>query len=237
MPHLERLEIPAHQTLQPADEPASSVHFPETGIFFMLATLEDGESAEVGVIGREGMLGIPLLLGAERMPFDAITHAGGTVLRLGAGAFRDELSGPSVLRPLLMRYAMASLVQVAQTAACNSRHHLDRRLARWLLAADDRVDGDSFPMTHEFLAMMLGVRRAGITVAAQALQRAGLIQYGAGRMQILDRPGLEAACCECYAVVEREFQRLLGPGTASRAQPCAEERGAAGRLAAPVSFA
>lgn len=208
MPQLERRELPARHTLHAADEPIPAVHFPEDGAFYMLAILQGGDSAEAGVIGREGMVGLPLLLGADSTPFDATTQAGGTVLRLEGAAFQEEMDRPSALRPLLMRYAMACFIQVAQTAACNIRHHLDHRLARWLLAADDRADGDPFPMTHEFLAMILGVRRAGITVAAGGLQKVGLIQYGAGRMQVTDRLGLEAACCECYGVVERAFQRL-----------------------------
>jgi len=209
MPQLERIEIPAHHTLVAADSPIPAVHFPEEGAFHLLATLQAGDSAEAGVIGREGMVGLPLLLGVDSYPFEATTQAGGIVLRLDAAAFQEELERPSALRPLLMRYAMACFVQAAQTAACNVRHHLEHRLARWLLTADDRADGDPFSMTHEGLAMMLGVRRAGISVAAGRMQNAGLIRYGAGRMQVIDRSGLEAACCECYGVVDRAFQRLL----------------------------
>jgi CRP-like cAMP-binding protein len=211
-PRLERVELPVRHTLYAAHEPITSVHFPETGWVSMLATLESGDAAEVGLIGREGMVGLPLLFGTDRAPFEAMTQAGSTVLRLEAAAFREELEARPAVRMLLLRYAMAFNVQVSQTAACNGRHHVEDRLARWLLMAHDRAEGDRFPMTHEFLSMMLGVRRAGITVAAGVLQKAGLIHYTAGRMEITDRPGLEAASCECYDGVRREFERLLGRG-------------------------
>jgi len=126
-------------------------------------------------------------------------------------AFRGELGRTPALRDLLLRYALVHHGQVARTAACNGRHHTEQRLARWLLMAHDRAEGDGFPMTHEFLSMMLGVRRAGVTVAAGALQRAGLIRYERGRIEVTDRPGLESASCECYGVVRRAYDRLLGP--------------------------
>jgi CRP-like cAMP-binding protein len=135
----------------------------------------------------------------------------GTALRMDAAAFRGELGHTPALRTLLLRYALVHHGQVARTAACNGRHHTEQRLARWLLMAHDRAEGDAFPMTHEFLSMMLGVRRAGVTVAAGVLQRAGFIRYDRGRMKVTDRPGLEAASCECYGVVRRAYDRLLGP--------------------------
>ena len=215
-PRLERVELPVRHTLYAAHEPITAVHFPETGWVSMLATLENGDAAEVGLIGREGMVGLPLLLGTDHAPFEAMTQAGGTVLRLDAAAFREELEARSTLRTLLLRYAMAFTVQVAQTAACNGRHHIEDRLARWLLMAHDRAEGDAFPMTHEFLSMMLGVRRAGITVAAGSLQKAGLIRYERGRMAITDRAGLEAAACECYGIARRAHDRLLGPSSGAK---------------------
>jgi len=210
-PRLEPVELPLRHTLHAPDEPIGAVHFPETGWVSMLATLDDGDAAEVGVVGREGMVGLPLLFGTDRAPVEAMCQAGGTALRLGAGAFRNALERGPALRALLLRYAMAFNTQVAQTAACNGRHPVEQRLARWMLMAHDRSEGDEFPMTHEFLSLMLGVRRAGVTVAAGALQKAGLIRYGNGRMAIADRPGLEAAACDCHGTVRREFERLLGP--------------------------
>jgi CRP-like cAMP-binding protein len=212
-PLLEPVEMPMRHVLHAPGEPIGAVHFPETGWVSVLATLEGGDAAEVGVIGREGMVGLPLFHGADRSPFEAMVQSEGTALRLEARAFQDELGRSSALRDLVLRYALAFNVLVAWTAACNGRHQIEQRLARWMLMGHDRSDGDEFPMTHEFLAMMLGVRRAGVTVAAGMLQKAGLIRYERGRMAVTDRPGLEAAACECHENVGREFRRLLGPGS------------------------
>jgi len=160
---------------------------------------------------HEGMVGLPLLLGSDRSPTEAMIQAPGKFLRLGAAAFREELDRSAAFRTLLLRYALAFQAQVTQTAACNGHHALDQRLARWLLTAHDRANGDEFPMTQEFLAMMLCVHRPGVTVAARLFQQAGLIRYSSGHMMITDRAGLEAAACECHGAVAREFQRLLGP--------------------------
>ncbi|GGC56556.1 hypothetical protein GCM10011504_38660 [Siccirubricoccus deserti] len=141
----------------------------------------------------------------------------GTALRMDAQTFREALEHIPTLRTLLLRYALVHHGQVARTAACNGRHHTDQRLARWLLMAHDRASGDGFPMTHEFLSMMLGVRRAGITVAAGQLQKAGFIHYERGRIEITDRPGLESAACECYGVVRRAQDQLLGLPPGARA--------------------
>jgi CRP-like cAMP-binding protein len=212
-PRLEAVEVPQRHTLHAPGEPITAVHFPETGWVSMLAVLDDGDAAEVGVVGREGMVGLPLLLGTDRAAMEAMSQAPCTVLRLDAAAFRDELELSPALRTVLLRYAMAFLTQVSQTAACNGRHHIDQRLARWMLMAHDRFDGDEFPITHEFLSIMLGVRRAGVSVAASTLQKAGLIRYGNGHMTVTDRPGLEAAACDCYGTVQRELARLLGSST------------------------
>jgi CRP-like cAMP-binding protein len=214
-PMLKPVELPLRHTLYAAGEPITAVDFPETGWVSMLATLENGEAAEVGLIGREGMVGLPLLLGTDRAPIEAMCQAGGTALRLDAAAFRDALAASPALRTILLRYAMAFTVQVSQTAACNGRHQVEDRLARWLLMAHDRAEGDTFPMTHEFLSMMLGVRRAGVTVAAGVLQKASLIRYAAGRIEVTDRAGLEAASCECHGIVRQEFERLLGAAPGS----------------------
>ena len=205
------VELPLRQILHAAGEPIDAVYFPETGYASMLASLEDGDAAEVGLIGREGMVGLPVLLGADHDDIEAMVQSPGTALRMSTAAFREALERIPALRVLLLRYALVHHGQVARTAACNGRHHTDQRLARWLLMAHDRAEGDEFPMTHEFLSMMLGVRRAGITVAAGQLQKAGFIRYERGRMEVTDRPGLESAACECYGVVRRAFDDLLGP--------------------------
>jgi CRP-like cAMP-binding protein len=207
---LEPAELPFHQTLHAVGEPISAVYFPETGWASMLAYLEDGDAAEVGLIGREGFVGLPVLLGADHDDLEAMVQAPGTALRMDKAAFRAALEGVSAFRTLLLRYALVHHGQVARTAACNGRHHTDQRLARWLLMAHDRSEGDGFPMTHEFLSMMLGVRRAGVTVAAGLLSKAGFIRYERGRMEVTDRPGLESAACECYGVARRASDALLG---------------------------
>ncbi|MCB4821906.1 Crp/Fnr family transcriptional regulator [Roseicella aerolata] len=208
---LELVDLPLRHVLHAPDAPIGAVHFPETSWISLLAMLEGGDAAGVGMIGREGMVGLPLLYGTDQSPFEAMAQMGGNALRLDAAAFRDALEHSPALRALLLRYARAFSTQVSWTAACNGRHLLEQRLTRWMLIAHDRAGGDDFPMTHEFLAMMLGVRRAGVTVAAGALQRAGLIRYDRGRITVSDRRGLEAAACECYGMVRREFRRLLGP--------------------------
>jgi CRP-like cAMP-binding protein len=199
------------QVLHAPEQPITAVYFPESGYVSRLAPMDDGDSTEVGLVGSEGMTGLAILHGGDSDSFELMVQVPGTALRLDTPAFREALDSISSLRPLLLRYSLAHFEQVARTAACNSRHQTDQRLARWLLMAHDRVEGDEFPMTHEFLSMMLGVRRAGVTVAAGTLQKAGLIRYAAGRMEITDRPGLEAASCECYGIARRAYDRLLGP--------------------------
>jgi len=215
-PGLEPVDLPLRHVLHAPDEPIAAVHFPETGWVSMLAHFNDGDAAGVGLVGREGMVGLPLVLGADYSSVEAMAQAPGTALRLEAGAFREALDASPALRALLLRYALAEHEQVARTAACNARHPIEQRLARWLLTAHDRAEADEFAMTHEFMAMMLGVRRPGVSLAAGVLQKAGLIRYVRGRMAITDRPGLEAASCECYHVARREFSRLLGPAAAQK---------------------
>lgn len=209
-PQLEPLDLPLRHILQAPDEPITAVHFPETGWTSMLALLADGRSAEVGLVGNEGMVGLPLLLGSDSSGVEGMVQCPGTVLRLEAGAFRRALDEIPTLRTLLLRYTLAFQQQVAQTAACNGNHALDQRLARWLLMAHDRAGSDEFPMTQEFLAMMLCVHRPGVTLAARLFQQTGLIRYGQGQMRIMDREGLEGAACECYATVRHQFEKLLG---------------------------
>ena len=176
----------------------------------MLAQLEDGLTAEVGLVGREGMVGLPLVFGIETAFIEAMVQAPGAALRMEASAFRHALDEHPALRTLLFRYSEFMHAQVAQTAACNGNHGLEQRLSRWLLMSHDRTNGDELPMTQEFLAMMLCVHRPSVTVAARILQRANLIRYGGGSITVLDRSGLEATACECYGMVRQHHQRLLG---------------------------
>jgi CRP-like cAMP-binding protein len=215
-PRLEAVELPFRQVLHAPGEPIEAVYFPETGYSSMLAYLESGDAAEVGLVGYEGMVGLPLLLGADRDDIEAMVQVPGTALRMNAQAFREELERIPAFRTLLLRYALVHHGQVARTAACNGRHHIDQRLARWLLMAHDRVEGDEFPMTHEFLSMMLGVRRAGISTTAGTLQKAGFIRYQRGCIEVTDRPGLESVACECYGIVRRAQDQLLGTPTGWR---------------------
>ncbi len=209
-PYFEAVEFSLRDVVQAPNTPMTAVFFPESGWASMMALLVDGNSAEVGIVGYEGMVGLPLLLGNDRSPAEAIIQAPGIFLRLSADALAKELDRNARMRALLLRYALAFQTQVAQTAACNGHHALEQRLARWLLIAHDRAQGDDFPMTQEFLAMMLCVHRPGVTVAARLFQQAGLISYANGRITVTDRAGLEAAACECHGAVAREFERLLG---------------------------
>ena len=213
---LEAVEWGLRKTVHVPDKPITAVYFPESGWVSMMALLVDGSAAEVGLIGFDGMVGLPLLLGSDRTPTEAMVQAPGTFLRLGAAAFQEELDRSPALRKLLLRYALAFQTQLAQTAACNGRHTLDQRLARWLLTAHDRAEGDEFPMTQEFLSIMLCVHRSGVTVAARLFQQAGLIRYSNGQITVTDRAGLEAAACECHSAVTRECQRLLGAAHVQR---------------------
>jgi CRP-like cAMP-binding protein len=209
-PKFSRVSLSLRQSLYVADQPIEAVFFFESGMASMVTQLDDGVQAEVGIIGFEGMTGTALLHGADSSFTDAFVQIAGTALRMGASAFRQELISNKPFRVLLLRYSEAHQAQISQTAACNGRHGLEQRLARWLLMAHDRVEDDELPLTQEFLAMMLGVHRPSITVTAGILQRAGLIRYASGRITILDRPSLEASSCECYSVVRARFERLLG---------------------------
>ena len=208
-PRLEAVELSLRKVLHAPGQPITAVYFPETSYVSMLAYMDGGDAAEVGLIGYEGMVGLPVLLGADHDDIEGMVQMPGSALRMDAQAFREDLERLPAFRTLLLRYALVHHGQVARTAACNGRHHVDQRLARWLLMAHDRFTGNEFPMTHEFLSMMLGVRRAGITVAAGQLQKAGLIHYERGRIEVTDRPGLESVACECYGVVRRAYECLI----------------------------
>lgn len=213
-PRLEAVELPFGRTVHAAGGPVDAVLFPESGMVSLLVALEGGEQVEAGLAGPEGLVGLPLVLGDSRSLHEARVQMEGTGLRIGAAAFRAEMDRSAPLRGAMLRYALAFHAQVALAAACNARHPIERRLARWLLAARDRAGGDEFAMTHEVMSLMLGVRRPGVTIAAGALQRAGLVRYVRGRVAVTDRPGLEAASCECYRIVRDEALRLAGPASA-----------------------
>ena len=209
-PALQPVELPFKQVLYEPGQPIQAVHFPQGGMVSMLAPLEDGHLQEVGIIGREGLVGLPVVLGADRTSIEALVQMQGSALRIGAAELQAAFERGTALRSLLLRYAQAFHAQVAQTAACNGRHAIDRRLARWLLVMHDRAEDDEFVMTYEFASLMLGTGRPGVSVAAAVLQKAGAIGYTHGRMAVLDRAGLEAASCECYGTVREQFEYLLG---------------------------
>ena len=206
---LEPVKLHTKSTPLLMEAAVENVYFLETGTVSMIAIMADGGQVEVGLVGPEGMIGLSLLLGASTSPLEGLVQVGGTALRLPATAFRAALAEMPSFLNLLLRYVDTFLFQVAQTAACNGRHRVEQRLARWLLMMHDRVEGDSFPMTQEFMSAMLGVRRAGVTVAITVLQRANLVEHHKGNARVLDRPGLEAVSCECYGTVRQRFDWLM----------------------------
>jgi CRP-like cAMP-binding protein len=208
-PQLELVELPLGHVLYESGRKMSHVYFPTTAIVSLLYVLEDGASAEIAVVGNEGVVGISLFMGGESTTSRAVVQSGGQGLRLSARLIKDEFGRSGPVMHLLLRYTQALITQMAQTAVCNRHHSIDQQLARWLLLSMDRLRGDELVMTQELIANMLGVRREGVTEAALKLQHAGLIRYARGRITVLDRPGLEASSCECYAVVRREYDRLL----------------------------
>ena len=211
-PHLERVQLDLRDVLYEQGVPMRHVYFPETAVVSFTNTMREGGTVEVGTAGREGMVGLAAFLGDDSSFVRAIAQVPGAALRMDVAAFVRVARAPNALHRLLLRYTEAFLAQVAQTAACNAAHLVEQRCARWLLMTHDRVNGDEFPMTHEFLALMLGVRRAGVTLAMCGLQEAQLVSYTRGRVAITDRVGLERASCECYCTVRGHFERLLGPG-------------------------
>jgi len=209
-PHLKAEVVSHNQTVQERGKPVEFVIFPTSGTISIVAMMLDGTSVEVGIVGREGMLGVQAVLGDDISLNDAIVQISGNVLRIPTDILRQEAEANPGLRAILLRYVQAFLNSATQSAACNRAHLLEHRLARWLLTARDRARTNRLPLTHEFIAMMLGVRRAGVTVAAISFQSAGLIRYAHGRITIADPEGLEAAACECYEITKREYGRLLG---------------------------
>ena len=208
-PHLEEVELAYRQVLYAPYKPISFVYFFQTGVGSLVNTMKNGAASEVGTIGNEGIAGLPILLGDDRAPTNVYVQVPGRGLRIETSVFQGALDKSASMRTHFLHYAHAFFNQVAQSAACNHHHSLDQRCCRWLLMTRDRMESDEFLLTHEFLAMMLGVRRAGVTVAAGSLQQAGLIRYTRGHVTILDGPGLEEKACECYEISKKEFDRLL----------------------------
>ena len=208
-PHLELVAMPLGEVLYESGGQLHYVYFPTTSIVSLLYVLQDGASAEIAVVGNEGVLGISLFMGGETTPSRAVVQSEGHGYRLAGQLLKDEFNRAGALLRLLLRYTQALLTQMSQTAVCNRHHSVEQALCRWLLLSLDRLPSTTLSMTQEMIANMLGVRREGVTEAARRLQAAGLIRYTRGRIEVLDRPGLEKAVCECYAVVKLEFDRLL----------------------------
>jgi CRP-like cAMP-binding protein len=208
-PLLEPVDLPLGLVLYESGATLSHVIFPTTAIVSLLYVMEDGASAEIAVVGREGLVGVSLFMGGESTPSRAVVQSAGQGWRLRAAELKHEFHRSGPVLHLLLRYTQALITQMAQTAVCNRHHSLDQQLCRWLLLSLDRLDGPDLAMTQELIANMLGVRREGVTEAALKLQKAGLIRYARGHITALDRPGLEARSCECYAVVKKEYDRLL----------------------------
>lgn len=208
-PHLELVDMPLGLVLSESGGKLQHVYFPVDSIVSLLYVLEDGASAEIAVVGNEGIVGISLFMGGDSMPTRAVVQSAGVGYRLKAQVLMASFNDAGAVMHVLLRYTQALITQMAQTAVCNRHHSLEKQLCRWLLLSLDRLDSNELLMTQELIANMLGVRREGVTEAALKLQKIGLISYARGRIWVLDRPGLEARTCECYAVVKREYDRLL----------------------------
>jgi len=207
--HLELIPMALGEVLYEPGGRLRHVYFPTTSIVSLLYVMEDGASAEIAVVGNEGMLGISLFMGGETTPSHAVVQSAGHGVRLKAQLLKQEFARFGPMMHLLLRYTQALITQMEQTAVCNRHHSVDQQLCRWLLLSLDRLSTNELSMTQELIANMLGVRREGVTEAAGKLQDVGLIRYRRGRITVLDRPGLEARSCECYQVVKKEFDRLL----------------------------
>ena len=213
-PQLEAIDLPLGAVLYESGVTLGHVYFPTTAIVSLLYVMENGESAEIAVVGKEGLVGVSLFMGGESTPSRAVVQSAGRGFRMKSEVLKDEFNRAPVLH-LLLRYTQALITQMAQTAVCNRHHSLDQQLCRWLLLSLDRLEGSELVMTQELISNMLGVRREGVTEAAVKLQKAGLIRYARGHITVLDRPRLEGRTCECYAVVKKEYDRLLPATTAT----------------------
>jgi len=207
-PHLEYLALPDHLVLHQAGGELEFVYFPNRGLISLVVEMEDGKTAEAGVVGNEGFIGIPAVVRLSRSPLQVVVQISGDGFRVAVGTLQKILESAPDLQLLLTRFAVIQGMQVAQTAACNRLHDIEQRLARWLLMAEDRVDSESLPITHDFLATMLGTNRSSVSLAAGNLQRKKLIRYTPGAVTIINRKKLEDAACECYEIMHRHAERL-----------------------------
>lgn len=209
-PNLELVPLPSGFVLEEVGQAVTHAYFPHRGIVSVMAPLKDHPAPEVATIGLEGMVGLPAVLGVEEASIRAFVQVAGEAARIEAGALRRALDAEPALRSLLLRYAMSLMNLLARNSACYRAHSIEERCARWLLTAHDQMHWDSFTLTQEFFGLMLGVSRPTVSITASVLQRAGFISYARGRITVLDRPGLEAASCECYGMAKEQFDRALG---------------------------
>jgi CRP-like cAMP-binding protein len=208
--HLKPVNLISGAILLEPHEPIQKIYFPQRAMISLVSIMMDGSTTEIGLIGNEGMIGLPAILGGNSTSSRTIVQIAGTALEISADVVRQEFQRGEKLHKLLLLYTQALLTQVSQSAACNRQHNIEERLARWLLSVQDCILQDELPLTQEFIANMLGTRRSGVTVAAGVLQQAGIIRYSRGRIIILNQQRLEEAACECYHLVQNEFMRLLG---------------------------
>jgi CRP-like cAMP-binding protein len=209
LPELELIEMPLGHVLYESGGTEKNVYFPTSAIVSLLYVMKNGDAAEIAIVGNEGIVGISLFMGGNSTPSRAVVQSAGKGYRLNAQIVQDEFERAGPVTHLLLRYTQALMTQMAQTAVCNRHHSLDQQLCRWILLSLDRLPSNDLVMTQELIANMLGVRREGVTTGALKLQKAGLIRYSRGRITVLDRKGLERRVCECYAVVQEEYDRLL----------------------------
>ncbi|OYD95419.1 Crp/Fnr family transcriptional regulator [Nostoc sp. 'Peltigera membranacea cyanobiont' 210A] len=210
VPHLKLVSLPTRKVIYEPGEPITHVYFPQHAMVSIVTIMKDGSTVEVGIVSNEGMVGIPVILGGNTTTTKAFVQVSGAGMQMDADVFRTEFNRGGAIQKLLLRYVRAIYTELTQSCACNRLHTLEERLARWLLTVSDRLESEEFLLTQEFIAQMLGVRRSGVTVAASTLSRAGMIRYQRGQINILNRENLEATCCECYQVIQKEFARLLG---------------------------
>ncbi|WP_016953100.1 Crp/Fnr family transcriptional regulator [Anabaena sp. PCC 7108] len=209
-PHLELVSLSSGQNIFEAEEPIKYIYFPETAVISLLCIMDNGSSVEVGLVSKEGMAGIPVILGDDITNITANAQVPGNALRIDADQVKTEFDRGGAIQNLLLRYVKTVYIEIAQSAACNRLHTLEERLSRWLLTVADRLHSDEFPLTQEFISHMLGVRRSGVTVAANTLSKAGMINYHRGNIKIINREALEESSCECYKVIKNEYARLIG---------------------------
>lgn len=210
VPHLKLVSLPTRQVIYEPGEPITHIYFPQNAVISIVTSMKDGSTVEVGIVSNEGMVGIPVILGGKATTTKAFVQIAGAGMQIEADVLRAEFNRSGAIQNLLLRYVRAIYTELTQSCACNRLHALEARLARWLLTVSDRLQSEDFPLTQEFIAQMLGVRRSGVTVAASTLSRGKMIRYQRGQINILNREDLEATSCECYRVIQNEFARLLG---------------------------